>query len=324
MNISANIANFTTNVTEYQTGGIGYAFIIICISILTFFSSVITLSVVIYASAYRSTQGILMSTISVNYILLCLFAFPVSVHFSLHQQWLLDPIWCSTNSILIGQTGLVNIYSLAFMSLDKTLKITFPFSYPSRSRLWHVMISLAVVWVLALLTACMPVFTNSDFYPVNDSYLCVHDLVFYTMLVGCPAVVLYGVCLLVTFCVAKTSIRRIHDSIISGQSQECQQDFKAAKTIALSLGVFLVSYLPLICVMSLNRILKVQIPNIVYFVSYWLQECFNIFNTVFYYQYNSQFRMKSRRLFRVIMNRLGCPRNDIAPTDDLPLHTLHF
>ncbi|XP_065352539.1 dopamine receptor 1-like [Cloeon dipterum] len=222
------------------------------------------------------------------------------------DTWVAFDVMCSTASIL----------NLCAISLDRYIHIKDPLRYGRWVTRRVVCALIAGVWLLAALISFVPISFNlhrpplSELAPVTAGGLptCALDLTpTYAIVSSCisfivPCVVMVGIyCRLYLYAQRHVkSIRAVTRPMhVNGAAvpTPCHvSDHKAAITVGVIMGVFLVCWVPFFVVNIVAAFCKTCIPDIAFKVLTWLGYSNSAFNPVIYSIFNTEFRDAFRRI----------------------------
>ncbi|XP_014782613.1 G-protein coupled receptor 52 [Octopus bimaculoides] len=289
--------------------------IMIAVTVLILLSSLFTLAVIVYSNGYRSLQGIFMICIASSNLLVGVLVTPVGIFLSQNPDYQtienICPVSCT--SLLWSVTFV--LYCIGFMALEKYFKIKLSITYVNRIRPLYG-------WIVACLTAVGSAFVvalpiklqGSEMFRLysDTSFLCIFS---YQGLgyISTPAILLnIGSHLALGQLVRH--IKRNPNQMCPSMPRRLNRDLTAAKTISISLGIFLCSYIPATVCIFLRQYVVVDIPKPVFFGVTWLTISNNFFISILYYQHNSVFRYKAQKLIQVMCNpcqSLFCSKTNI-------------
>lgn len=289
--------------------------IMISVTILILLSSLFTLAVIVYSNGYRSLQGIFMICIASSNLLAGVLVTPVGVFLSQNPDCRAIRNICPLSCISLLWTVTFVLYCIGFMALEKYFKIKLSITYVNRIRPIYG-------WIVACLTAvgsgvvvALPIRKHgSEIYLLysETSYLCIFSyegLCYFSA----PAILLnVGSHLALGQLVCH--IKRNLNQMCPSMPRRLNRDLTAAKTISISLGIFLCSYIPATVCIILRQNFAVDIPKPVFFGVTWLTISNNFFISILYYQHNSVFRYKAQKLIQVMCNpcqSLFCNKTNI-------------
>ena len=269
-----------------------HLFIMITVTVLILLSSIFTLAVIFYSAGYKSLQGVFMICIATANLLVGILVTPLGIYLSLHPESYKKDICDIPGMVLIWSITFV-LYCIGYMAMEKFFKIKLSINYVTRIRS-------AYGWIIACLTAVgcgivagRPIFKEKGYDYTRKSFLCAFNYkeLFY---ISTPAIALN--------CAAHMALGYLVHNIKKNLNQACpsmprrlNRDVKAARTILISLGIFICSYVPATVCIILRRN-EVFIPDQAFFSVSWLAISNNFFISILYYHHNSVFRHKARKL----------------------------
>nr|BAM15634.1 dopamine receptor 1 [Gryllus bimaculatus] len=243
---------------------------------------------------------------------------------ALCDTWIAFDVMCSTASIL----------NLCAISLDRYIHIKDPLRYGRWVTRRVALGSIAVVWLLAALVSFVPISLGlhrpSDGQPPpaargprgEELPTCALDLAPVYAVVSscvsfyCPTLVMLGIyCRLYLY--AQKHVKNIRavtrplsanfdgagaspsHKVPLSQAQSSPyhvSDHKAAITVGVIMGVFLVCWVPFFCVNIIAAFCKTCIPGIAFKVLTWLGYSNSAFNPIIYSIFNKEFRDAFRRI----------------------------
>ncbi|XP_065226035.1 dopamine receptor 1-like isoform X2 [Planococcus citri] len=229
------------------------------------------------------------------------------------DTWIAFDVMCSTASIL----------NLCAISLDRYIHIKDPLRYSRWITKRVAFTTIAGVWLLAALISFLPISLGlhrpSEPKVIHDGETeyptCALDLTpTYAVVSSCvsfyiPCIVMLGIyCRL--YCYAQKhvkSIRAVTRPLTSttptmtavhhqGSSPYHVSDHKAAITVGVIMGTFLLCWVPFFCVNIIAAFCKTCIPGIAFKILTWLGYSNSAFNPIIYSIFNTEFREAFRRI----------------------------
>ncbi|GAB1607157.1 G-protein coupled receptor 52-like [Argonauta hians] len=295
-NDTDEMENFTKPTWVHMT-------VMVVVTVLILLSSLFTLAVIFYSNGHKSLQGIFMICIAASNLLVGILVTPVGIFLSQSPDCSSIRNICPVSCISLFWTVTFVLYCIGFMALEKYFKIKMSINYVNRIRPLYG-------WIVAFVTAAGSAAVIA--YPMlqrgphiirkysGTSFLCVFnykELIF----VSTPAILLnIGSHLALGLLVRH--IKRNLSHMCPSMPRRLNRDLTAAKTISISLGIFLCSYIPATVCLFLSYLKVVKIPKSVYFAVTWLTISNNFFIAILYYHHNSVFRYKARKLIQVTCN----------------------
>jgi hypothetical protein len=241
----------------------------------------------VFASFYmfadlRTICNYFIVSLSLADILVALLAMPFWLHLQLtSNQWVLSKglkMFWDCIDILGGTASITN---LTAVSVDRMLAITAPFRYPKLVTSRRALIVIACVWVYAISVSC----ARTALWPGRSFLVFVSIVCFFLPL--SIVILMY----LVIFLVVRTQVKRI--------GKNHANEMKAAKTIAVVIGGFLLCWLPFFTVILGHAFSTTfRPPFALFFVIKWLEYFNSCLNPIIYTCMNRTYRRAFKRLFR--------------------------
>ncbi|KAH1009460.1 hypothetical protein HUJ04_001813 [Dendroctonus ponderosae] len=242
------------------------------------------------------------------------------------DTWIAFDVMCSTASIL----------NLCAISLDRYIHIKDPLRYGRWVTRRVALATIATIWLLAALISFVPIMlglhrpsqpftieSGGQNYPT-----CALDLTpTYAVVSSCisfyvPCIVMLGIyCRL--YCYAQKHVKSIraitrpidipnstskkktmkqknkalHIHLHNHQSSPYHvSDHKAAVTVGIIMGVFLICWVPFFCINIVAAFCKTCIPDITFKILTWLGYSNSAFNPIIYSIFNTEFREAFKRI----------------------------
>lgn len=107
-----------------------------------------------------------------------------------------------------------------------------------------------------------------------------------------------------------TKRRHYHQPSANSQNNYHVSDHKAAITLGIIMGVFLICWVPFFCVNIVASFCKTCIPPIVFKILTWLGYSNSAFNPIIYSIFNLEFRLAFQKILTVKTRSFCCPHQD--------------
>lgn len=233
----------------------------------------------------RTKCNFFIISLAVSDILVALIAMPFWLTLQITQNvWIygdtLKQFW-DCMDILCGTASIMNLTAVSF---DRQLAITSPFAYPKILTTRRVICLIFFVWCYAATIACLVLISSDEHeWPYPNYLWFVSVLSFFLPLV--IMLVMYAR----IYLVARYQARQI--------GRNYATDIKAAKTIAVVIGGFVICWLPFFIVV-LSYANRTNIPLSFLNVVKWLEYLNSCLNPVIYTCLNRTYRSAFKKLLR--------------------------
>ncbi|KAL1138252.1 hypothetical protein AAG570_009941, partial [Ranatra chinensis] len=234
--------------------------------------------------------------------------------------WLFGPQFCDTWIAFDVMCSTASILNLCAISLDRYIHIKDPLRY-SRWVTRRVAVgTIACIWLLAALISFVPISLGLHRPPQPLVYqsgdtaypTCALDLTpTYAVVSSCisfyvPCLVMLGIYARL-YCYAQKHVKNIRavtrpltscsvPPVHHGSSPYHVSDHKAAITVGVIMGTFLLCWVPFFCVNIVAAFCKTCIPGMAFKVLTWLGYSNSAFNPIIYSIFNTEFRDAFRRI----------------------------
>lgn len=219
--------------------------------------------------------------------------------------WLSADVMCSTASIL----------HICTISLDRFLHVKDPYHYDSRMTVKRTLLVIAFLWLLSTLISFLPI--HLDWHKTRglagddtlSGFTCVLDLnpiyavtsSLISFYIPCVVMILIYVKL---FLYARKHVRNIKRNSTWGslrmssasRSSYKASDHKAAITLGVIMGTFLVCWLPFFVINVISALQPGRIPPVLFSIFTWLGYLNSLANPIIYPVFNMEFRMAFKRI----------------------------
>ncbi|XP_029185098.2 histamine H2 receptor-like [Acropora millepora] len=275
-------------------------FLVITIILAVFGNTLVCLACVFSKRLQSFTSGFIIS-LAVTDILVGLISMPIYLSVNLfgkpnmkdspgiYKAWLCIDIVCGTASIM----------NLVFISLDRLLAVTYPLRYQTIVRQNRIAIAIAFIWVYSVTIASLNLLGWRG-YPLLVSLASF----FVPLLI---MVIAYSRIFLVALTHAR-SIRRIQatDQLACNRREALnfQRNIKAARTLSIVIGAFVVCWCPFFVVTLLyfyGKTIKIH-PDVLA-TNKWLHYGNSALNPIIYSCLNKNFRAAFKDVFRMMVKR---------------------
>lgn len=301
--------------------------------ILTFILAIIPLAsvagnalVILAVATHRKLRNLTNSFVVSLAFADCLVAVTV-MPFGIYQQfnnkdWFLGDIACliaSSFDVMFCSASILHLLSLA---VDRYLAICNPFFYAEKMNKRTVSLMLGGCWVIPIFISFIPIMNRWHLIGIEDFYHCVappHLPICYfvvnlpfaiiaSMIAFYIPTVLLLVCYQRIYVAASKQSKQLRALQIAGQHHDgenrhkakvLKQETKAAKTLAIIMGVYLVCWFPFFLFNLADVFVGYKIHYVPWCVALWLGYANSTINPFLYGFFNRAFKRAFLRIFRL-------------------------
>lgn len=229
-------------------------------------------------------------------------------------RWLFGSVFCNIWISMDIMCSTASILNLCVISLDRYLHIRNPFWYDSWMTWKKVAIIISIVWVLSLIISFVPIQLEWHKAPEDrgkppDENSCAMDLnpvyavVSSTISFYIPLIVMLAIYMQLYVYARKTmnSIKKLNspsERLNNGNGKSGggskMSDHKAAVTLGIIVGVFLLCWLPFFIINLIAAF--TEVPVMLFSILSWLGYVNSCLNPIIYSIFNKDFREAFRRI----------------------------
>ncbi|CAH1795252.1 unnamed protein product [Owenia fusiformis] len=327
-------ATMFENITKQVEPGGGYSeealaiigIILALINIVTFVGNVIVIIAVYITPALQSLTGFFIVSLAVSDILVGALVMPFAIYREVRNgYWPFGNAICDLSKSLDIMFSTASIYNLLCVAIDRYFAICRPFFYHERFNKKVVISMIACCWILPIFPSFVSVFakwpdigveemiqemTNNGTLPVcpfkvSPAYTIATSLLLFYIPAG-MMIVVYSI----IFYIARSQSRKIQALEIAddrdkrSEARNMKRERKAARTLLIIMGAFLLCWLPLYLFNIIDVSIGYKIPGVPWGIVSWLGWMNSMFNPWIYYACNSNFKAAYVRIFSLGKRRM--------------------
>ncbi|XP_028414985.1 alpha-1A adrenergic receptor-like [Dendronephthya gigantea] len=226
---------------------------------------------------------------------------------------------CQIGSMVDVLACTSSIISFTVISAERFVAVNYPLRYPTIISRKRCLFVLSLVWIYSI------AFSLASWIPVGEFHMnhCVFFTDIYIIFTTFASFVLPLFTMLVTYGyiykVAKYQSDQINSSLPRGTNR-VKREFKAAKTLTLIIGAFVVCWLPFFVYIWVYSVYNAGVPsNILNYVIHVVRYLNGLANPFIYVRINREFRRSALKLLKRALPRRERYSNDT--TNDLTQST---
>lgn len=226
------------------------------------------------------------------------------------NKWLFGPVFCNIWISSDINCSTASILNLCAISLDRYIHIKDPYKYKTFMTKKMMVIMISTVWILSLTLSFLPIHLQwhrnaEDRYKPLPENLCVMDLnpvysvVSSTISFYLPCIIMI-IIYVKLYCAARSHVKEIRKTSFhmpnggkGGGSGS--KDHKAAVTLGIIMGVFLLCWMPFFVVNLVEAFCKC-VPILMFKILTWLGYVNSCLNPIIYSIFNKEFRNAFRKI----------------------------
>ena len=219
------------------------------------------------------------------------------------EEWVFGRSFCSVWISLDIMCSTASILNLCAISLDRYIHIRDPLHYENWMTKKRTAIIITLVWVCSFLISFLPIHlgwhkpdsavTNTEGcqFDINSVYAVISSTVSFII----PCIVMLSIyCKL--YSTAQQHVRNIRRTYACERYDGSLSDHKAAITLGIIMGVFLLCWTPFFVVNLTAAACKTCVPPLAFKILTWLGYANSSLNPIIYSIFNTDFREAFRRI----------------------------
>ncbi|XP_041453365.1 tyramine receptor 1-like [Lytechinus variegatus] len=302
---------------------------------LSIAGNILVLAAIVRENVLHSKTSVFIANLAIADLLNAILNMTTILVSCIYDKWIFGEIICGIIGASLVLACSASINTLGAIALDRYFAIVYPFQYAKRMSTCRIVAFLVWIWTQSLFFSVMPVLGWSEFVYIESEYLCSADWSTdwsYTVIIVvvnmvppiCLMTYSYRHILRIASAHRKQmrtqhSVKEPNESVprsrnrktveaFAKRAKQIRQDTKAATTLLIVMGTFLICWLPhTITMLCFAFPSCTAIPQGIYVLSTWFAMLNSACNPFIYCITNNQFRQAFKRTLDHIMP-LSCRR----------------
>nr|XP_006136312.2 trace amine-associated receptor 1 [Pelodiscus sinensis] len=269
----------------------------------------VIISIVHFKQLHTPTNFLILSMSTVDFLLGC-FIMPYSMVRSVEHCWYFGELFCKIHTSIDIMLSTASIFHLSFISVDRYYAVCDPLRYKSKINTYIIVIMIVISWTVPAIFAFGMIFLELNLKGAEEIFYnhihCVGGcFVFFSGTSGVVAsmisfyipgfvmLCIYGK----IYAIAKRQARSIKDATSQTQIRfemkhhiSRSRERKAAKTLGVVMGVFLICWSPFFFCTATDPFLNYSTPPILIDALVWFGYLNSTFNPLVYAFFYMWFR----------------------------------
>ncbi|XP_029452781.1 trace amine-associated receptor 4-like [Rhinatrema bivittatum] len=275
---------------------------------------VVIISIAHFKQLHSPTNFLILSLATTDF-LLGLLVMPYSMVRSIYSCWYFGEWFCKLHTCCDIMLCTTSIFHLCFISVDRYYAVCEPLHYVTKITIPVIEVFLLISWVIPCIFAFGMVLSELNTNGIQDYVDSISCIGFCSLIFNklwgvlasliaffIPGTVMVGIYVHI-FTVAKKQARKIDKvptvslSVCATKKVSVKKERKAAKTLSVVMGVFILCWLPFFIITIMDPFLNFSTPEDLYNAFVWLGYFNSTFNPIIYGLFYPWFRKAFKIIF---------------------------
>uniref|UniRef100_A0A673U643 Alpha-1B adrenergic receptor n=1 Tax=Suricata suricatta TaxID=37032 RepID=A0A673U643_SURSU len=231
----------------------------------------------------RTPTNYFIVNLAIADLLLSFTVLPFSAALEVLGYWVLGRVFCDIWAAVDVLCCTASILSLCAISIDRYIGVRYSLQYPTLVTRRKAILALLSVWVLSTVISIGPLLGWKEPAPNDDKECGVTEEPFYALFSSLGSFYIPLAVILVMYC--RVYIAKGHNprSSIAVKLFKFSREKKAAKTLGIVVGMFILCWLPFFIALPLGSLFStLKPPDAVFKVVFWLGYFNSCLNPIIY------------------------------------------
>nr|8HN1_A Chain A, Alpha-1A adrenergic receptor [Homo sapiens] len=223
---------------------------------------------------------------------------PFSAIFEVLGYWAFGRVFCNIWAAVDVLCCTARIWGLCIISIDRYIGVSYPLRYPTIVTQRRGLMALLCVWALSLVISIGPLFGWRQPAPEDETICQINEEPGYVLFSALGSFYLPLAIILVMYCRVYVVAKRVR--LLSGSREKDRNLRKAAKTLGIVVGCFVLCWLPFFLVMPIGSFFPDFKPSeTVFKIVFWLGYLNSCINPIIYPCSSQEFKKAFQNVLRI-------------------------
>ncbi|MBN3297089.1 ADA1A protein, partial [Amia calva] len=303
------------------------------LGLLILFGILGNILVILSVACHRNLQTVthyFIVNLAVAGLLLTSTVLPFSAIFEILGHWVFGRVFCNIWAAVDVLCCTASIMSLCVISVDRYVGVSYPLRYPALMTEKRAVLALLGLWALSITISIGPLFGWKEPAPEDETVCKITEEPGYAIFSAVGSFYLPLAVILAMYCRVYVVARRETKSLREGMKTDngrlhfsmrllkFSHEKKAAKTLGIVVGCFVLCWLPFFLVMPIGSIFPAYRPSdTVFKITFWLGYFNSCMNPIIYPCSSQEFKKAFQNVLRVqcLKRKAGqtCKSHSLTP-----------